>query len=74
MSDWVNSIGKQLIKSVKIEIPGVFWCQTQKHCNRCKKLFTYKDDLDLKMWRFVGKKEDDVDICNECAVCPLVIK
>ena len=46
MSDWVNSIGKQLIKSVKIEIPGVFWCQTQKHCKRCNKLFTYKDDVD----------------------------
>ena len=45
---WANSIGKQLIKEVRLEIPGTFIYHVQKTCIKCEKMFSYKHSDDTE--------------------------
>jgi len=65
---WADSIGNQIIKEIKIEIPSGFIRRTTKKCIKCNTLFTYNHDDDTeKLHRLLYfNKTGNLDVCLDC--------
>ena len=65
---WADAIGKQLIKEVRLEIPGTFIYHVQKTCITCKKTFSYKhsDDTEKLERLLCWNKSGNLDMCLDC--------
>ena len=68
MRSWADAIGKQLIKEVKLEIPGTFIYHVQKICITCKKEFSYKhsDDTEKLQRLLCWNKSGNLELCLDC--------
>ena len=66
--NWTDTLGKQLIKEVKIEIPQTFIYHTEKKCMECKKNFIYKhsDDTEKLQRILYFNKSGNLDVCLDC--------
>lgn len=67
-TSWANAIGKQLVKEIKIEIPGTFIYHTVKKCIKCGKEFIYKhsDDAEKLERILCWNKSGNLDVCLDC--------
>ena len=65
---WTDAIGKQLIKEVRVEIPGTFIYHIQKTCIKCEKMFSYKHSDDTeKLERLLHwNKSGNLELCLDC--------
>jgi len=65
---WVDALGKQLIKEIKIEIPGAFIYHTEKKCIKCDKFFIYKhsDDTEKLQRILYFNKSGNLNVCLDC--------
>lgn len=65
---WVDSIGKSLIKEVKVEVYkfGIF--HTQRKCCRCSNFFiyTHSDDAEKLKRKYYFGRSGNMDLCMSC--------
>lgn len=62
---WTDAIGKQLIKSIEIEI---YIPHIEKKCINCNKIFIYKhnDDKEKLQRILYFNKSGNLDLCLDC--------
>jgi hypothetical protein len=67
-NDLMEYIGKNIIKEIKLEIPGAFFYHTEKKCEKCEKYFKYDNhDSMEKMLRILySDKSGNLDMCLDC--------
>ena len=64
---WADTIGKKLIKEIKIEIHNTV-THTAKKCIKCDKIFTYNhhDDTEKLQRILYFNKSGNLDVCLDC--------
>ncbi len=68
-TDWTKTLGLQLVKEIKLEIPSnPPIIHIQKTCTKCKNIFSYKnsDEHEILVRKIYFRKSVNLDLCINC--------